>query len=126
MSDACDIAPTDSIFANLKAQHLCWKERLLSYLDGNNQLIGEKEITSCKDCNLGQWIYPIGLVQYQDIPEVKELEQVHQQMHKLAEDTVWFNNKHDRARREKVWHDLGAASKKIIKLLDILSTKIQQ
>jgi c-di-GMP-binding flagellar brake protein YcgR len=61
-------------------EHMIWKSRLRSFLDGH-QTLDPQEVTSARECALGRWLYSCGLDKYRAIPEMKALESTHEQLH---------------------------------------------
>lgn len=64
----------------IKSQHRAWEKRLKAYLEGKG-LLSDTEAFSHEDCDLGKWLYSEGMIKYGDIPEMKELEELHVELH---------------------------------------------
>ena len=70
-------------FQDAKTKHLQFKSRLRSILFGE-MVEDENPVLSHTECPLGKWIYNHALTTFKQIPELHELEKVHQQIHVIA------------------------------------------
>jgi signal transduction histidine kinase len=73
-------------FEQAKAKHLLFKSRLRSILYG--EIIDETPVLSHFECAVGKWIYGYALKTYGWIPEMHELEKVHEDIHTSAKQLV--------------------------------------
>jgi hypothetical protein len=110
-------------FANAKLKHLRWKTKMRSFLDGKEE-IKDSELLSEKDCELGKWLYAEGLLKYGNVPELKELENTHKQMHATVRRTAHAKRLGNTTVAEQEFEKLLAQSEKIIALLNQVQTKV--
>ncbi|MCF2444848.1 PAS domain S-box protein [Dyadobacter sp. CY345] len=73
-------------FERARAKHLLFKTNLRSYLYGIP--VDETALANHTKCEVGKWIYGHALEKYGHIPEMQELEKVHQKLHVHASDLV--------------------------------------
>ncbi len=105
-----------------KAQHKVWVGRLRSFLDGLES-IPEAEVKSCRDCQLGQWLYSVGLEQYGRFDEMHVLEREHEQIHALIRQVIdAYETDADEA--ERIFQLIPAQSDRILALLCALEGRI--
>jgi chemotaxis signal transduction protein len=93
-----DTKPLD--FASARSKHLVWKSKLRDFLDGKDNLT-LAEASSHKDCALGKWLYSSGIQQFGKLPEVQQLENLHQQFHGAVREVIAFQTSGDIARSER-------------------------
>ena len=86
-------------FQDAKTKHLQFKSRLRSVLFGEI-LEDENPVLSHTDCPVGKWIYQHALNTYIDLPELVELEKVHERIHTVAREllNLYKNGKIEEAR----------------------------
>ncbi len=110
-------------FATVRFMHLQWKSKLRDFLDGRASMTQEQAV-SHHDCALGKWFYSEGLARFGHLPEMQELEGVHEQLHSLVKEIV--NLKHSgksREAEEKYLH-IGPLSHGVIDLLKKIEKQI--
>ncbi len=103
--------------------HIIWNMRLRCFLEGG-ECISEDKVVSHKDCYLGRWIYSTGLTVYQHIPYMKELEEVHRNLHDVVKQIIRLKNAGDLPAATEKLNDLGKISDRIIKLLTRLEKEV--
>lgn len=69
-------------FETALVRHLLFKSKLRSYLYGSN--IAEEPIRNAQACAFGRWITERAFGPYKHLPEVPELDRLHQQIHQIA------------------------------------------
>ena len=106
-----------------KAAHHAWKARLRAYLDGNESLTLE-EACSHKHCVLGKWYYSEGLSNFGHIPEMKELEAPHEELHHLIHEVIKLKEAGENPKAEAAYAKVPALSEKIISLLNAVERKV--
>ena len=109
-------------FSSARAKHKLWKTRLRAFLDGESSM-SEEEAVSHHDCDLGKWLYSDALEQYGDLPEMKELEKIHAEMHALIKRVIHAGNQGDRQKAESIFARVSRYSDQIVSLLDQLEKK---
>ncbi len=75
-------------------------------------------VISTTKCSLGQWIYTVALPRLGHLPEVKELEKVHQDMHTIAR-RLW--QQYQAGEQEQALGGLDLIDDTAQKLLQLLS-----
>ncbi|RDH88207.1 MAG: methyl-accepting chemotaxis protein [endosymbiont of Escarpia spicata] len=110
-------------FAAAKSAHLAWKARLQGFLDGQTSM-SQNEAVSHHDCILGKWYYSEGLSNYGAIPEMRELEAPHTEMHALIKQIVQKKNAGSGAEAGELLSQVDPLSQRIISLLDIVERKV--
>ncbi len=110
-------------FATARTKHKLWKTRLRAFLDGE-QSMKEEEVVSHHDCDLGKWLYSTGLSRYGDLPEMKQLEKVHAEMHTLIKQVVRASQAGDKRKAENAFTRVERFSDEIVGLLDRLERKM--
>lgn len=83
-----------------------------------------KTVLSQYACAVGQWIYGHALIEYENIPEVLELEQVHASMHVLARELV---NRYQQGQVEEARQGLVGIEQiadRLVELLHIVEKKV--
>jgi chemotaxis signal transduction protein len=104
-------------FASARSKHLLWKSRLRDFLDGKSTLIMSEAI-SHKDCALGKWLYSSGLQQFGKLPEMQQLENLHQQLHGAVREVISLKTSGDSARSERELARVESLSAQIVSLLN--------
>jgi len=103
-------------FMNQLTEHIIWNIRLRCFLDGG-ECISEETAVSSEKCTLGKWMHSEGLSKYRHIPGIKELEGVHDQMHKQVRQIIVDKNSGKKAEAEAGLIILHKISEKVIALL---------
>jgi methyl-accepting chemotaxis protein len=108
-------------FSNLdffaaRSAHLAWKMRLRDFLDGKI-IMDAHEVASHRDCLLGKWLYGFAKQEYGEMPEMHEMERVHEEMHGLLKEVVAMKNEGRVAEAEEKYESVGPMSEKVIHLL---------
>lgn len=111
-------------FEQAKTKHLLFKSKLRSILYG--EVMDEAPILSHFECAVGQWIYGHALKEYSYIPEMGELEQVHENIHTSAKKLVglYKEGKVEEARAGLT--EMEAIADKLVGLLVTLEDKIHK
>lgn len=110
-------------FEQAKAKHLLFKSKLRSILYGA-KLTDEAPILSHFECTVGKWIYNHALKAYGHIPEMRELEKVHADIHTSARELValYKDGKEEEARKGLT--DMEKIADHLIGLLAIVEHKL--
>ena len=77
----------DADFALMKMVHSTWALKLRAFLNGT-QKIDANDLIPYQYCDLGNWIYSVGLPRYGHLKDMQELEKVHKSMHDVAKRVV--------------------------------------
>ena len=105
-----------------KTAHLSWKNRLRSYLDGQGTLTREQAV-SHRDCAFGKWYYGEGLQNYGNLPEMKEIEQPHEELHQLIRRIVDAREAGKTDEAEELYRQVGPLSQRIVALIETIEDK---
>jgi methyl-accepting chemotaxis protein len=105
-----------------KTAHLVWKKNLRDFLDGTGSL-STAQAVSHHDCSLGKWYYGEGLQCYGHVPEMKELESPHAEMHSLIKAIISLRDAGRLDEAEEEYQKIGPLSKRIVALLDAIEMK---
>lgn len=111
-------------FAVARIMHLSWKSSLRDFLNGKES-ITLQQATSHKDCNLGKWLHSEGLDKYGNIPEMKELEKVHVELHEIIKKVLQLKNSGNSSAAEEEYQKIDKISSRIFSLLVAVEKKIE-
>jgi two-component system chemotaxis sensor kinase CheA len=106
-------------FASARNKHLLWKSKLRDFLDGKGGMT-VAQAGSYKDCALGKWLYTSGLAEFGDMPEMRQLETLHQAFHKAVREVISSKAAGDTARSEQELARVETLSGQIVPLLTVL------
>ncbi len=112
-------------FTSARSKHLLWKSRLRDFLDGKATLT-INEASSHKDCALGKWLYSSGLEQFGKLPEMRQLEALHQQFHGAVREVISSKTSGDAARSERELARVESLSAHIVSLLTGLERQMAE
>jgi len=105
-----------------KTAHLAWKGKLRAYLDGKGTLTREQAV-SHRDCVLGKWYFSEGLAKYGDIPEMKQIDAPHEQLHDIIKNIISLNEAGRHEEAEQEYRKVEPLSKEIVRLLGKIEEK---
>ncbi len=108
-------------FASARAKHRLWKTRLRAFLDGQESM-SEAEAVSHHDCDLGKWLYSTGMRDFGHLPEMKELEKIHAEMHTTIKQVIRGHENGDDRRAEAAFAKVERYSDRIVELLEKLES----
>ena len=110
-------------FQDAKTKHLQFKSNLRSVLFGET-LENESQVVSHTDCPVGKWIYEHALTTYIDLPEIIELEKVHERIHSVAREllNLYKNGKVKEARNGL--NKMESVGEELILMLNKVESKI--
>lgn len=103
-------------FSKARMMHVNWKTKLRNFLDGKAPLTSQ-EAASHRDCELGKWIYSVGLKSYGSVPQMQKLEQAHQRLHSIIREVVEHGNLGKKDIAETAYRKVDPVSNEIITLL---------
>jgi len=110
-------------FSAAKSAHLAWKARLRSFLDGGSSLT-HKEAVSHHDCVLGRWYYGEGLEKYGDIPEMRQIEGPHTELHHLIKQVIELKQAGNMEQAEAEFAKVESLSQRIVSLLERIEQRV--
>lgn len=111
-------------FTLAKTKHLVWKTKLRSFLDGKESL-SEAQVVSHTDCDLGKWLHFEGIRTYGTIPEMRELEKTHIELHAVVKKVVQLKKQGNTVQAEAELRKVEPISQRIIALLNTIEQKIK-
>jgi CheY-like chemotaxis protein len=94
-----------------------------NFKDG--QMIQPENIPDQTTCDFGKWYFTYGIELYRQSPDFKEIDSLHQKIHKLARQAFSKLNPGDRLEVEKAAHEIEELSSKIVTILDNLKVDFQ-
>ena len=83
------------------------------------------QASSYKDCALGKWLYSSGLEEFGDVPEMQQLENLHQRFHEAVRKVISSKASGDTARSEQELARVESLSEQIVSLLTALEQQTQ-
>lgn len=110
------------ILGQARARHLQFKANLRSFLFGRT--VKEAPIWSQDDCELGKWIKDVGLKEFNHIPEIYQLKEVHSEIHKVAQKlmTLYKEGKEQEAQAGLL--PMEEVADELIRLLHVIEQKV--
>ena len=108
-------------FMKARSAHLAWKGKIRGFLDGVIQM-DAKQAVSHHDCALGQWLDKEGRQQFKHLPQMKELDHVHEQMHTLIKEIVALKHDGKVEQAEQRFEEIEPLSHQVVALLNKLES----
>ena len=112
-------------FALARLNHQVWKMRLRLYLNDREEM-DPSEAEEPSQCDLGQWLYGVGLKQYPDVPELTELEARHAELHQYIKDIIVLKKTGEQQKASDYFKKVGSLSDEVISLLVTVEQKVKQ
>lgn len=106
-------------FAGAKLKHLTWKSKIRAFLDGKRTM-SQGEALSHNECELGQWLFSVGLRKFGKNLLMIELDQKHQKLHALVKQILDLKRAGKVEEAETQYAVLLQTSDRIVSLLDEL------
>ncbi len=116
-----DVGSLDWFSARNK--HLLWKSRLREFLDGKGTMT-VAQAGSYQDCALGKWLYASGLEEFGNVPEMQQLENLHQRFHEAVRKVISSKASGNTARSEPELARVESLSEQIVSLLTALEQQM--
>jgi methyl-accepting chemotaxis protein len=110
-------------FADLRFKHLQWRSKLRDFLDGKATLT-DSEAVSERDCALGHWYYSEGMKNYGNIPEMRQIEKPHTDLHRMVKEVMRLKNTGKLKEAEKAYEKIGPLSGEVVSLLDVIEDRV--
>ena len=108
-------------FAAAISAHQAWKARIRDYLRGTEELHRE-DVASHTDCELGLWLYSMGIKTYGHRPEMKSLEQNHQSLHEQIHAVITAKTSGDNAGADRAYQTVTELSNRVVADLHALQS----
>ena len=112
-------------FAGAKQKHLAWKSKIRAFLDGKRTM-PQGEALSHNECELGQWLFGVGLRKLGKNPLMIELDQKHQKLHALVKEILELKRAGKVEVAETQYAVLLQTSDRIVSLLDELDVSTRK
>lgn len=111
-------------FEQARTKHLHFKTQLRAILYGED--VDHAPVLSHHECSVGKWIYGYALYRYQHIPEIQELEKLHEDLHVCARELVelYKSGKIPEARDGLAW--MEEIAERLVSLMTAIETKVLQ
>jgi hypothetical protein len=103
-------------FTNLKLQHIAWRVHLEDFLKGKH-VMTEEQATNHKACDVGKWLYSVGIEKYGDLPKIKEFEKTHIELHATVKKIIFLKESRDIDSEKEELENLDRILSKIMFLL---------
>lgn len=113
------VSKTD--FADLRLKHVVWRANLEGLLAGEKTMT-EEQATNHKACDVGKWLYSVGIKKYGDLPEIHELEKIHFKLHETVNKVLLLKESGDLLAEKE---ELGNLDK-ILSMMMHLLVKIEE
>ncbi len=110
-------------FEELKFKHLQWRSKLRDFLDGKETLSMAQAVSE-RDCALGKWYYAEGLGKFSHVPEMKQVEKPHTELHRTVKEIMNLKNSGNIKAAEKAYEKIGPLSAEVVSLLDAIEEKV--
>lgn len=68
----------------VKMKHLSWRMRFRSMLNNGSGKLEEIQVKDYHECDMGKWLYSVGIERYGSEPAFKILEESHKHVHSTA------------------------------------------
>ncbi|PVV26752.1 MAG: hypothetical protein B6D79_05305 [gamma proteobacterium symbiont of Ctena orbiculata] len=100
------------------SSHRKWMDNILGFISQENSLDHSK--LDSKHCTFSYWFNGIGFVQYGNMPEYKDINRLHEEIHALGYKLVSIKNSGNIEKTQQGVSDLMAMSKRMISLIENL------
>ncbi len=111
-------------FAAAKGAHHAWLLRVHAFLEGRGTLT-DQEAISHHHCELGRWYDEVGRERYGDLPELRQLERPHAELHQQVQELRRAKAEEDFVAQAAAEQRIRDLSTQISALLDRLSSLVQ-
>jgi methyl-accepting chemotaxis protein len=105
------------------AAHLGWKTKIRGFLDGKGSL-DHKVAFDHTACGFGKWYREIGLVEFSDVPEMRQVEKPHKDLHDLIRQIAELKERGDIESAEREYEKVGPLSEQIVSIMQKIEQKI--
>ena len=110
-------------FTGIRMQHIAWRVKLDEFLKGK-QSMTEEEATSPKACDVGKWLYSVGLEKYGMMEEGQELEKIHIELHATVRKIMSMKQSGDSHAETEALDNLDKILRKIMFSLVAIEEKL--
>jgi hypothetical protein len=110
-------------FMAAKLKHAMWKMHLRDFLDGKPGLTAA-QATSHRECELGRWLYADGLARYGSVPEMQQLVERHEELHRLVKAIMDFEAAGTKAKAEAEYAKIDPISRQLTELMSAVEKSV--
>jgi methyl-accepting chemotaxis protein len=103
--------------------HLGWKAKVRGFLDGKGSL-DERVAFNHTECGFGKWYSQVGMVEFADMPEMRQIEQPHKALHELIHRIHELKQRGDTQAAEREYERVGPLSEQIVELMQKIEEAI--
>jgi hypothetical protein len=103
-------------FTTLRLKHVAWRVKLDDFLAGKKGMTKEQAI-SHKACDVGKWLYSVGMKKYGTWPEMQELEKVHVELHSTVGNIISLKQSGNISAEKEALEKLDKILRKMLFLL---------
>lgn len=110
-------------FTDIRLQHVTWRVKLNDFLEGKPSMT-EEQATSHKACDVGKWLYSVGMKKYGTMPEMQELEKIHAELHSTVKKIMFLKHSGKISAEKEELEKLDKILRKIMFLLVDIEGKL--
>ncbi len=114
-----------SLLADMKQAHLNWRIRMSNVVNGYETITDIKTVRDHHVCGLGKWRDSTGR-QFENLPQMKQLDTAHARFHQLVGDAVEAANKKDCHTANSKMIEVEALSSEVVGILEKLEEVIMK
>ncbi|WP_316672922.1 methyl-accepting chemotaxis protein [uncultured Tolumonas sp.] len=107
-------------FTAARNAHLDWVKKLERYLAGDKNAINVNTLSDHRSCLLGHWYYGVGTQKYGSLPDMKDLEVPHAELHKKVGLAVKWYDQGNMQEANKLLNDVRRLSGVVVSKLELL------
>ena len=104
-----------------KMQHEMWKNKLITFLNGGTA----PTAVSHRECDLGKWLYGGGLEDNRSVPDMRKLEQQHQEFHDRIRRVIELQQAGNRDQAWEIYESLKPMSVTLEGVIDTVSRQMK-
>ncbi|ALI99806.1 CZB domain-containing protein [Rufibacter tibetensis] len=108
-------------FEQARIKHVLFKSKLRALLYGAD--IDPAPVVSTTGCSLGKWIYEVAMPRIGHMPEVKDLERIHNDMHAIAHRLLQEYQQGKQEQALKELQKVDDTAQKLLHLLDVIERR---
>jgi methyl-accepting chemotaxis protein len=115
------VSKTD--FTDIRLKHITWRVKLNDFLEGKPSMT-EEQATSHEACDVGKWLYSVGMEKYGTMPEMQELEKIHVELHSAVKNIMFLKQSGNIFAKNEEVEKLDKILRKIMFLLVDIEQKL--
>ena len=110
-------------FTDIRLQHVTWRVKLNDFLEGKPSMT-EEQATNHEACDVGKWLYSVGMKKYGTMPEMQELEKIHVELHLTVKNIMSLKQSQNISAVKEELEKLDIIKRKIMFLLADIEQKL--